>query len=439
MPEVLNLPMTSIIPKGAFGAPLRWYHWLPWLLVKAFRLVFPLRVEGADLLPRTGPALVIAPHMCYSDSLPFLYTSLPRPPRFVGSAFFVLANAPVSWLMFAGGAIPLYKHIPDIQGARRILRLLAAGEVVVLFPEGERSWAGVPLDPLVPSAKFLARLKVPIYLAQVEGSYDHWPRWDDLPRRRPVTVRLRGPITLPGATRTRRDAQLARHWWQSVYERGYGQDSMAARDALSSLLREASLGEDARLNLFRCGRFRRVSRLICFCPECAGPRTIADKDRLVCPDCGAAWRPAANGTLSREGTTDTLAPRLLSKVFLQMLATLRARIGVVLPLEEAIEVSVMGHACKAAARGRAVLDRTGLKVITAARTWSVDLASAADGQLEGSRVLEIHARDGSALSLRSDGGALRLVLAACALHDRPWSRFAAATSVAAESEEPGHA
>jgi len=166
---------------------------------------------------------------------------------------------------------------------------------------------------------------------------------------------------------------------------------------------------------------------------------MADADRVACRDCGVAWRPAPGGALQREGTTSAHPPRLLSEVFLQMLATLRDRITRVLPLEEAADVSILEPARKAPVRGRAVLDGAGLTVSTDARTWNVDLACAADGQVEGSRVLEVHARDGTALSLHMESGALRLALAACALDGRSWGRYAATKPAAVKSPGDGHA
>jgi 1-acyl-sn-glycerol-3-phosphate acyltransferase len=422
--------MTLVIPKSRFGTPQRWYHRLGWVLFRALRHACPLRMEGAELLPRAGPAVVIAPHMSYSDSVAILYPVLPRPPRFVSAAFYVLTSAPLSWITFLAGVIPLDKQAPDIQAARRILRLLAAGEVVALFPEGERAWAGVPIDPLMPSAKFLARLKVPIYVAEIEGSYDHWPRWDDIPRWRPVTVRLRGPIALPRVAGSSHGAHGAINWWNPVYQRGGRLDANAARDALASVLYEACRGEASRLDLFRRGRFRQVSRLICFCPECTSPKVVADAQRLACPGCGAAWMPAPAGTLRREGALEVESSQLLSEVFLRMLEKLRTGVAGVIPLEEAVGVSVLASASGAAAHGRARLDRDGLTVTTAGGTWNVDLASAVGGQLEGSRVFEVHARDGTELSLHSDGGALRLALAACALSGLPWGRYLSNPSIA---------
>ena len=198
--------MLLTVPKNRFGTPLRWHHRVVWRCLRTLRLSYPLTVGYSERLPLDGPALVIAPHMSYSDSLPFLYTSLPRTTRIIGSSFFVLANAPVLWLMFLGGAMPLDKHVPDTQAARWILRLLAAGDVVALFPEGGRSWAGVPIGPILPCAKFLARLKVPIIIAEFRGSYDHWPRWKRTPRWRPVTVRLRNPVKIPRHIETRADS-----------------------------------------------------------------------------------------------------------------------------------------------------------------------------------------------------------------------------------------
>lgn len=413
-------PITLKVPIRRFGAPLRWYGRLLWRTASVLRRAYPLRVEGAERLPRTGPAVVIAPHMSYSDSYLFVYSALPRPVRFLTSAFFLQSSAPVSWLTYVGGVLPLTKSVPDVQAGRRMLRLLAAGEVVALFPEGDRSWTGVSADPVTASAKLLSRLKVPVFIAEIEGAYDHWPRWQQDFRWRPVTVRLHGPVELPKPVRTRPRPVSQRKWWDPVYQSGGHLDANAALTSLARLLREFSHSEPSRLDLLDAGRFRQLPRLICYCPECARPQPVADGRRLACPDCGAAWLPAPGGALCRENGGEPQEPRLLSDLFTRMLETLHREISSLLPLEIPVSVTVVNHAVNSAAAGRVRLDRDGAVVTAADRQWEIDLAAVALGDVEGAALLEVHARCGTLLALEADGSALSLVLAARALAGLPW-------------------
>lgn len=421
--------MALTVPRRWFGGPPRWHHRAVWLLTRALRPLFRIRVEGADKLPRTGPAVVIAPHMSYCDSFPFLYSALPRPSRFLASTFYVLTNGPLSLLMYLGGVLPLTKHVPDPQAARRALRVLAAGDVVALFPEGERAWAGTCADPVTACSKFLARLKVPIFIAEIEGSYDHWPRWVNLPRYRPVTVRLHGPIALPAVLGTEPRIDGRRRWWASVYRSGGNLDATAAHAVLGSLLHAHSLAEASRLDLFRNGRFEQIARLICFCPECARPDLLADARRLRCGECEASWRPAPEGALRREGRGIDAPPQPLSDVFLHMLEVLRANAEDIMPIEEAVLVKPMNGTAQSAIAGSMRIDAREAVVQVSSRSWDVDLAMLAKAEIQGSAVVEVITRDGGALSLKSEGGALRMVLAARALCNLPWGRGMSPESV----------
>jgi 1-acyl-sn-glycerol-3-phosphate acyltransferase len=413
-------PLTLKVPVERFGAPLRWYGRLLWRLASVVRRAYPLRVEGAERLPRTGPAVVIAPHMSYSDSYLFIYAALPRPVRFLSSVFFLQSSAPVSWVTYIGGVLPLTKSVPDVQAGRRMLRLLAAGEMVALFPEGDRSWTGVSADPVTASAKFLARLKVPVFIAEIEGAYDHWPRWQQDFRWRPVTVRLHGPVELPKPVRSRPRPVSQLKWWDPVYHSGGRLDANTARSTLAKLLRERSRSEPSRLDLLDPGRFRQVPRLICYCPECARPQPVADGRRLACAGCGAAWVPAPGGALRRENGSEPQEPRLLSELFTRMLEALHREIPSLLPLEMPVSVAVSNHSSRPAAAGRLRLDHDGVIVTVADGRWEIDLAALALGDIEGATMLEVHSRCGALLALEADGSALRLVLAARALAGLPW-------------------
>jgi len=415
---------TLKVPIQRFGAPLRWYGRLLWRVANVVRRAYPLRVEGAERLPRTGPAVVIAPHMSYSDSYLFIYAALPRPVRFLSSVFFLQSSAPVSWVTYIGGVLPHTKSVPDVQAGRRMLRLLEAGEMVALFPEGDRSWTGVSADPVTASAKFLARLKVPVFIAEIEGAYDHWPRWQQDFRWRPVTVRLHGPVELPKPVRARPRPLSKRKWWDPVYHSGGRLDANAARSTLAKLLRERSRAEPSRLDLLDPGRFRQLPRLICYCPECAYPQPVADGRRLACAECGASWLPVPGGALRREGADEPQEPRLLSDLFTRMLETLHREIPSLLPLEMPVSVIVTNRAAHRASAGRIRLDRDGAVVTVANDNWEIDLAAVALGDVEGATMLEVRARCGALLALKTEDSALRLVLAARALAGLPWGGHA---------------
>ena len=47
-------------------------HWLAWLVA---RLVYRLRVAGADNIPKTGPALLVSNHVSYADWLVLMAAS----------------------------------------------------------------------------------------------------------------------------------------------------------------------------------------------------------------------------------------------------------------------------------------------------------------------------------------------------------------------------
>jgi hypothetical protein len=285
--------------------------------------------------------------------------------------------------------------------------------------------------------KFLARLKVPIFLAEIEGSYDHWPRWDKKSKRRPVTVRLTGPISLPGPSEGRRAAGRRSRWWDAVYRSGGRFDATAACSVLAELLRDITRGEAHRLDLLRSGRIEQLAQLICYCPECARPDPVATAQRLACRDCGTAWLPSPGGALRREGAPPEETAQLLTDVFLRMLKTLDQRAARLVPLE--VAVTVMDHGSRSGTAGRAVLDRNAARITAGAATWEVDLGSVADGELTGMTVLQITSRDGDTLSLRCEGSALRLVLAARALLGRSWGRFVSAPPLPAQDRKAARA
>jgi len=409
------------IPLTAFGRPLTVPHRWFWRFGRVVAwLCGGRRATAMREIPREGPAVVIAPHLSFFDAL-FLHALLPRPSRFFAAAFFVTRNAPLSWLFYLGGVIPVERHKPDATAVRRALRLLARGEMVAFFPEGGRTWTGVPSLPMTPAVKLLLGVKVPIYVATVDGSYDCWPRFDPVPRPRRVRVRIAGALALPRARPAsgRRRAAAARHWWSAVYAPGRRADVPRAAAEIRAQFAAAAAGEPARLRLEIPARLEALARVLCFCPECAAAALALRGRSLVCPSCGTAFRAAGAGRLRRFPSGEDLeAEQSLHGFFLRMVSGVEARATSGFCLEEAVGAGEVPQAAAAAGAihfvpASARLDRDGLRIVAAGRELRLPLAAVAASTMMGSDTLEVWSPGSeTVLYLRAQGGALRILLAA---------------------------
>jgi 1-acyl-sn-glycerol-3-phosphate acyltransferase len=172
------------------------------LVRKTFRLLaapmFDLRVEGAEQLPTAGPGILVAPHRSWLDPA-CLAAACPRPVRFLVMRS-VYERRGLSWFYRRLGSIPVSTAPGDAVGAlRQALRVLRAGEIVGVFPEG-RVFPPGELGPLQPGAALLAvRSAVPLLPAVIEGSASAWPQDRRWPRAAPVRVRFGQPLLASAA------------------------------------------------------------------------------------------------------------------------------------------------------------------------------------------------------------------------------------------------
>jgi 1-acyl-sn-glycerol-3-phosphate acyltransferase len=112
------------------------------LSLPARRGLVRLRVEGAGNLPAAGPAIIAANHLSFFDSVLLLFV-LPRRVYALGKAEYTDRRI-TRWLFCGAGMIPVRRERPgDLVGAFDQAReVLAAGDVLAIFPEGTRSRDG---------------------------------------------------------------------------------------------------------------------------------------------------------------------------------------------------------------------------------------------------------------------------------------------------------
>ena len=167
-----------------------------------------LKVTGTSHIPRQGPFLLIANHQSILDPV-IVQGAIRRPVHSLTKSTQFSSGPVFRWLMPRVDAIPTRRYRVDPQVVRAALRLLARGEAVGIYVEGERSWDGT-LQPFRRGAvRLILKAGVPVIPCGVAGSYDVWPRWSRKPRRTRVSLRFGEPLHFGvHNTRNERDEAL---------------------------------------------------------------------------------------------------------------------------------------------------------------------------------------------------------------------------------------
>ena len=138
------------------------------------RAIYRLEVVGADRVPVIGPVVIASNHDSFLDGI-ILGAAISRELRFVAKAELWRSRL-FAWMLDGLGAIPIERGHSDYLAAARVLQALAAGQAVVIFPQGavrgDREWkqgavhaalmTGAPLVPvrLVGTARALSRGRI---------------------------------------------------------------------------------------------------------------------------------------------------------------------------------------------------------------------------------------------------------------------------------------
>ena len=144
------------------------YRVMRWILTSGSRVLWRVRVVGADRVPRAGGFVLAPSHRSMMD-IPLSAIVTARRIRFMGKVS--LFRIPVLGTLFTWlGGFPVARDGTDRKAVRDSVAMLEAGEVLCVFPEGTRQ-NGPKIQPLQPGAAYLAlRSGVPILPIGIAGS-----------------------------------------------------------------------------------------------------------------------------------------------------------------------------------------------------------------------------------------------------------------------------
>lgn len=100
-------------------------------------LMYRIRIEGKENIPKEGAYVVCSNHKSYLDP-PMLGVCLPFPVRFMAKEE-LFRNKILGGILRAVGAFPIQRGRSDVGALRGAMKMLARGENVAIFPEGTRS------------------------------------------------------------------------------------------------------------------------------------------------------------------------------------------------------------------------------------------------------------------------------------------------------------
>ena len=164
-------------------------------------------VRGLENIPKQGPFIVIANHQSYLDPL-FLQANCPRILHAMAKST-QFASPIFRWAMTQVYAFPVRRFEIDPQSVRLMLRRLEAGNGVVVYIEGERTWDGSLQPPRLGTVRVALKAGVPVIPCRIDGAYEAWPRWTGKPQKRRVRIDFRTPLHFPKLdSKPAREAQL---------------------------------------------------------------------------------------------------------------------------------------------------------------------------------------------------------------------------------------
>ena len=155
------------------------------------RAYFRLDLRGTEHIPSDGPLIITPNHQTFADP-PLVTIPVRRPIHYM--AWNRLFAVPVfGSLIRRLRAFPVEIETSDGRAVREAVRLLKAGEALMIFPEGGRTPDG-RLQPFKLGAFRLAVAHdTPVLPVTIAGAWEAWPPAHALPRRGRVTITYHPP------------------------------------------------------------------------------------------------------------------------------------------------------------------------------------------------------------------------------------------------------
>jgi 1-acyl-sn-glycerol-3-phosphate acyltransferase len=183
------------------------YHFLHLLFYIIGKLLFRYKTFGVEHVPKKGSAILASNHASYLD------------PAFVGMGIVRTINYLAKKELFSNiilrfilkdicKGLPVDREQLDRDTLREIYRLLKTDEIILLFPEGTRSYDGNLMEPKLGIGMIAYNTRSTVIPVYVNGSYNIMSRKTQFVRFKPCSVIYGSPLALESYYNQKRSKEL---------------------------------------------------------------------------------------------------------------------------------------------------------------------------------------------------------------------------------------
>lgn len=161
------------------------YGFAKGLVNVTFRIVYRMRVEGLENVPREGGVIVCGNHFNAKDPM-LVGITMNRPIQFMAKQE-LFTNKLFAWVLHGLGVFPVKRGQPDRAALKHSIEVLDSGACFGIFPEGTRNKTG-QLGKAEPGTAYLAlKSGAPVIPVGITSRYKLFG---------PILVRYGKPIDL---------------------------------------------------------------------------------------------------------------------------------------------------------------------------------------------------------------------------------------------------
>ena len=141
--------------------------------------IFRAHYTGRKNVPKKGPVLVVSNHQSFLDP-PAIGSGIWRRMNYLARKQ-LFKFKPFALLIASVDAIPLDQDGIGFQGIKETIRRLRNNEMVLIFPEGSRSYDGKPVPFMKGYINIAVKTKAVIVPTAIVGAFEAFPRQNKFP------------------------------------------------------------------------------------------------------------------------------------------------------------------------------------------------------------------------------------------------------------------